>query len=123
MQWVAAVLLTAGIGVVARYVGRLWTWIAAVTVIGMVIGTIPLFGVLGFELSFAMTIVAAIMGLDVGSAIAREYQRVPAEGLAGARYAGRTLAFGALVGAAVPVAIMRKPCARYSVPSAALAAM
>ncbi|MGE0397515.1 MAG: hypothetical protein AB7T06_12405 [Kofleriaceae bacterium] len=109
VHWAAALVLTGGIAVVARYLGRLWTWILAVTVIGFAIGAVPLFNVVGFELAFAMTIPAAIMGLDVGSAIAREYQRVPAEGLAGARYAGRTLARGALVGAAVPVAIMLIP--------------
>ncbi len=109
VQWAAALVLTGGIGVVARFLGRLWTWVLVLTVVGCVIGVIPLFGVLGYELAFAMTIPAAIMGLDVGSAIAREYQRVPAEGLAGANYAGRTLAFGALVGAVVPVALMLIP--------------
>ena len=109
VQWAAALVLTGGVAVVARYLGRLWTWILAVTVIGLGIGAVPLFGVLGFELAFSMTIVAAILGLDVGSAIAWEFQRVPAEGLAGARYAGRTLARGALVGAAVPVGIMLIP--------------
>ncbi|MFN0252613.1 MAG: hypothetical protein ACKV2T_37400 [Kofleriaceae bacterium] len=108
-QWAAALVLTGGVGVVARYLGRLWTWTLVITILGLGIGRVPLFGVLGYELAFAMTIPAAILGLDVGSAIAREYQRVPAEGLAGARYAGRTLAFGALVGAAMSVAIMLIP--------------
>lgn len=108
-RWAAAIVLTGGVGVVARYLGRLWTWVLAVTVIGVGIGVVPLFGVLGYELAVAMTIVAALLGLDVGSAIAREYQRVPAAGLAGARWAGRTLALGVLASAGVAVAIMLVP--------------
>lgn len=85
---------------------RLWIWIGLATVLGVGLGWVPLFGVLGFELATAAALFAAVMGLDVGSALARELQRMPVIGVARAEYAGRTMvrSTAAAVGLAVAVA-------------------
>src|SRR6185503_12556972 len=70
---------------------RLWTWTGLAVVMGVGLGWVPLFGVLGFELATAVALFAAVMGLDVGSALARELQRMPVVGVARAEYAGRTM--------------------------------
>ncbi len=51
---------------------RLRVWGALAVVLGVGLGWVPLFGVLGFELATAVALFAAVMGLDVGSALARE---------------------------------------------------
>src|SRR3954447_22630853 len=56
---------------------RLRAWGALAVVLGVGLGWVPLFGVLGFELATATALFAAIMGLDVGSALARVTQRRP----------------------------------------------
>lgn len=89
--------------------GRLWTWIGLTVIFGFVVGAFPLFGVLGFELATASALFAAILGLDLGAALAREMQRTPAPGVERAAYPGRSLAGSTLVAAALPAAIMLIP--------------
>jgi hypothetical protein len=59
---------------------RLRIWAALAMALGVGLGWVPLFGVLGFELATAAALFAAAMGLDVGSAFARELQRRPPAG-------------------------------------------
>ncbi|HEY6179760.1 MAG TPA: hypothetical protein VIX73_35140, partial [Kofleriaceae bacterium] len=54
---------------------RLRVWATLAVVLGVGLGWVPLFGVLGFEFATAAALFAAVMGLDVGSAFAREAQR------------------------------------------------
>jgi hypothetical protein len=110
-RYVVAGVLGVGVAAFAKRFGRLWTWILIATAIGFALGLLPLFGVLGYELAEAMTIIAAIMALDVGSAIARELQRTAPErsDMDRAGYAGRSTLRGAIVAAAVPVAIISIP--------------
>jgi hypothetical protein len=71
-------LVLAGAGVVvfaALMLGRLWSWVAVAVGLGVGLGTVPLLGVLGFELAVVTSVVAAIMGADVGAALARQMQR------------------------------------------------
>jgi hypothetical protein len=70
---------------------RWWIWIGLAVGLGVALGRVPLFGVLGFELATAAALFAAVMGLDLGSALARERQRAPAAGVERAAYAGRTM--------------------------------
>ncbi|HEX7842637.1 MAG TPA: hypothetical protein VF469_34425, partial [Kofleriaceae bacterium] len=80
---------------------RIWAVLAAVLGIGL--GWVPLFGALGFELALAAALLAAVMGLDVGSALARELQRIP--GGVERTYAGRTMAAATVAAAGVAVAV------------------
>jgi hypothetical protein len=91
------------------WVGRLWAWIGLTVVFGVVVGAFPLFGVLGFELATASALFAAILGLDLGGALAREMQRMPAPGVERAAYPGRSLSGSTLVAALLPAAIMVIP--------------
>lgn len=94
---------------VAKLVGRLWTWIAFIVAVGLGLGALPLFGVLGYELAVAMALVAAVLGLDVGAALARELQRLPAPGLTRAAYAGATLGRAAVGAAGVTAGLVAIP--------------
>lgn len=100
-----------GFGVIATFtlVGRMWGWIALAVGLGFGLGAIPLFGVLGLELSLAVALFASLMSADVGAALARTLSRMPATGLARAKYPGRTLAGGAIASAAIAVAITLVP--------------
>src|SRR3954463_7591180 len=82
---------------------RLWIWIALAVALGVGLGWVPLFGVLGFELATAAALFAAVMGLDVGSAFARELQRMPAIGVERAAYAGATMVRSTLAAVAIAV--------------------
>lgn len=77
-RWIATFAVTLSLGVIARRLGRVWTWVLLATLLGLGLGWVPLFGVLGFELALATAVFAAVMGLDVGSAFARTLQRLPA---------------------------------------------
>jgi hypothetical protein len=88
---------------------RLWIWIALAAVMGIGLGWVPLFGVLGFELATAAALFAAAMGLDVGSALARELQRMPVVGVERAEYAGRTMARSTVAAAGLAVAVAAIP--------------
>jgi hypothetical protein len=85
--------------------GRLWGWIAIASLFGIGLGFIPLFGVLGLELSVTTAVFATIMGADVGSALARALARMPPDGVKRSTYAGRTLARGAGSAALLAMAI------------------
>ena len=65
------------LAVIAKLVGRLWTWLGLTTVVGLGLGAVPLFGVLGFELAVAMRAVR-------GGARARSRERPRARAAADA---------------------------------------
>jgi hypothetical protein len=96
---------------------RLRIWAALAVALGVGLGWVPLFGVLGFELATAAALFAAVLGLDVGSALARELQREPAtaEADAGAdagnasAYAGRTMLRATLAASGLAVAMAAVP--------------
>ena len=76
---------------------RLRVWGALAVVLGVGLGWVPLFGVLGFELATAVALFAAVMGLDLGSALARERQRRGGDGeRAGGRMVRSTVAAAGL---------------------------
>jgi hypothetical protein len=101
--------LVAGIvfGATAAFiaVGRLWTWIALAIGLGAGLGVVPLFGVLGLELSLAVALFISLAGADLGCALAREMARSPAVGITRATYPLRTLFRGALAGAGLAVVV------------------
>src|SRR3954454_13482743 len=84
---------------------RTRVWVPLAVGLGVGLGWLPLFGVLGFELATAAALFAAIMGLDVGSARARVRQREPAR----AGYAGPTMIRASLAAAGTAVAIASVP--------------
>src|SRR3954468_25037769 len=85
---------------------RLRVWGALAVVLGIGLGWVPLFGVLGFELATAVALFTAVMGLDVGSALAREQQGQAAAG-DGETHAGRMVrSTAAAMGMAVAVAVV-----------------
>jgi len=84
---------------------RLLVWGTLAVVLGAGLGGLPLFGVLGFELATAVALFAAVMGLDLGSALARERQRGAASD--GESCAGRMVrSTAAAAGMAVAVAVV-----------------
>ncbi len=86
---------------------RLRVWGALAVVLGVGLGWVPLFGVLGFELATAVALFAAVMGLDLGSALARERQRQRPEAGDGESCAGRMArSTAAAAGMAVAVAVV-----------------
>ena len=98
----------------ARWRLRIWAVLAAGLGIGL--GGVPLFGVLGFELATAAALLAAVMGLDVGSALAREVQRLPESGPDGGpasvvhrTYAGRMMAASTAAAAGLAIAVAAIP--------------
>jgi hypothetical protein len=71
---------------------RLRIWVGVAVALGLGLGLLPLFGVLGYELALVMSVVAAIAGLDLGAAHARELQWIVAPAIARSVYPGRALA-------------------------------
>lgn len=110
---VLALAAAAGIAIVALMVGRLWSWIAVAIGLGIGLGLVPLLGVLGFELAVVTSVFAAIMGADVGAALAREMQRelVRAPRLERFDFPLRTLARGTAAAVGLAVAIVLIPAA------------
>ncbi|MGE0871652.1 MAG: tetratricopeptide repeat protein [Kofleriaceae bacterium] len=106
-QWALAIPTLAFI---PRLIGRLWTWIIVAAALGLMLGQLPLAGVLGLELALIAAVFGAVMGLDVGSAVARELQRSPAR-VATAEGPGHTMAAAAISAAALSIAIMIVPAA------------
>ena len=103
-----------GIGVVvfaALMLGRLWSWIGIAVGLGVGLGMVPLLGVLGFELAVITSVFAAIMGADVGAALARQMQHELAAGprLERFGYPLRTLARGAGTAIGLALAIVMIP--------------
>ena len=90
--------MTASFAALRRMRFRPWVWLGLMVILGVVVGQIPLFGVLGFELAVAAAVAAAICGLDLGAAHAREIARKPAPpagvwaGVAGSAAAATVLA-------------------------------
>jgi len=105
-QWVIAVPTLA---IIPRLIGRLWTWVLLAVVLGLVLGKVPLFGTLGFELALAAAVLVAPLSLDVGAALARQLQKLPASGVDRAEYPGRALARSTLAASALAVAIAAIP--------------
>ena len=105
----AALAAIVAVAILGKLLGRLNTWLVLTTVVGLVLGAFPLFGVLGYELAVGMALWSAVMGLDLGSALARELQRTPAPGVTRAAFAGPTLARSTLIAALLPVAITMIP--------------
>ena len=110
----ATLLAAAATGAVVTtclLVGRLWSWIAAATALGLGLGAVPLFDVLGFELALAAALFAAPMGLDLGAALARELQRIPPRGIERAAWPVRALARSTATAALVAVGVAAIPAA------------
>jgi hypothetical protein len=91
---------------------RLWVWLSvAVLLLGLGLGPVPLFNVLGYELAVLVSVFAAIAGLDLGAAFARELQWMQEQEPAIARsvYPGRALARTSVTAALLPVVVMLPP--------------
>ncbi|HTR49810.1 MAG TPA: hypothetical protein VMJ10_03820 [Kofleriaceae bacterium] len=89
---------------------RLWIWTGLAAVLGLVLGMVPLFDVLGYELALATAAFATIAGLDLGAAYARERQLTATGPIAlRARHAGRALAGSTLVAAGRAIAVAAIP--------------
>src|SRR5688572_10006548 len=72
---------------------RLWVWLSVSTVLlGLGLGPVPLFNVLGYELAVITSLFAAIGGLDLGAALARELQWMDEPEMVRSSYPGRALA-------------------------------
>ncbi len=91
--------------------GRLWGWTAVTALLGIGLGFVPLFGVLGYELALAAALVGAIMGADLGRAVARELQAEPAAGITRAQWPGRVLARSAAGTALLTAGVIAIPAA------------
>src|SRR5258707_734584 len=70
---------------------RLWIWLGAAVVLGVGLGFVPLFGVLGFELALFAAGFAALAGLDIGASRAREAQQGSAVSRADYKFVRGTL--------------------------------
>jgi hypothetical protein len=104
--------VVSGGGAVGRMLRRwrLWVWLSiSVLLLGFAMGLMPLFNVLGYELAFVVSAFAAVSGLDLGAALARELQWVEEPGLARAVYPGRALARSTLVAAGLAVVVVLPP--------------
>src|SRR5215475_1490304 len=82
---------------------RVRIWLALAVGLGVGLGWVPLFGVLGFELATAAALLAAVMGLDLGAAFARELARLP--GGVERTYAGRMMAASTVAASGLAVAV------------------
>ncbi len=80
---------------------RLRIWIAVAVALGCGLCFVPLFGVLGYELAVATSIVGTVMGLDLGAAYARALARLPAR----PETAGRAVARGTVAAVGLATAI------------------
>jgi tetratricopeptide (TPR) repeat protein len=101
-----------GRGAIGRMLGRprLWIWLSvSVLVLGIGLTWLPLFNVLGFELAISTSVFAAICGLDLGAAHARELQWMDEPALVRAVYPGRALARSTVMAALLAVAVVLPP--------------
>jgi hypothetical protein len=87
---------------------RLWIWCAISAVLALVLGMVPLFGVLGFELALWTALLGSIAGLDLGAALARELH-APASVAEQSRHAGRTLCVTTLAAGGMAIAVVLVP--------------
>ncbi len=91
---------------------RLRIWVGVAVALGLGLGLLPLFGVLGFELAVVVSVVAAIAGLDLGAAYARErmwVDNLDVPALARAGSSGRVLARTSLQASLLAVAVVAIP--------------
>lgn len=98
-----------GLAAIGRMRRRVMIWAIAAVALGLGVGLVPLFGVLGFELALALAVFGSVCALDLGAAFARALQQMPAPGLVRATYPGRTVARLAPVAAAVPIGVLLLP--------------
>jgi hypothetical protein len=98
-----------GLAAIARMRRRPIIWGVLAGVLGLVLGVVPLFGVLGYELALALAGFAAVCSLDLGAALARSLQEMPAPGITRATYPGRAVAGTAVCAAALPIAVIAIP--------------
>ena len=94
-------------GLLARW--RLRIWITCAIALGVGLGFVPLFGVLGFELAIVGAVFGSVAGLDLGAALAREMMWTEAPAIERANYPGRALARGAAQAAGVAVGVTLIP--------------
>ncbi|HEY5946570.1 MAG TPA: hypothetical protein VIV40_13805, partial [Kofleriaceae bacterium] len=89
---------------------RLWIWLTvAVLVLGVAIGFVPLFNVLGYELAIVTSLFGAISGLDLGAALAREMQWMQEPALVRAVYPGRAIARSSVMAVGLAVGVVLPP--------------
>jgi hypothetical protein len=89
---------------------RLWVWLGvSVLVLGIGLTWLPLFNVLGFELAITASLFAAISGLDLGAAYARELQWMDEPALVRSMYPGRALARSTVMAALVAIGVVLPP--------------
>src|SRR5690242_8350116 len=98
-----------GLAAIARMRRRPIIWGVLAGALGLALGLVPLFGVLGYELALALAGFAAVCSLDLGAALARSLQEMPAPGITRAAYPGRTVAGTAVCAAALPIAVIAIP--------------
>jgi hypothetical protein len=92
-----------------RAVARGWrfrVWLAITTVGGIGLATLPLFGVLGYELALAVAVLGSLAGLDLGAAVGRAARRAPAASTGSGPRAALRLVFS---GAALALIIVVPP--------------
>jgi len=98
-----------GLAAIGRMRRRVLIWIALAAVLGLGLGLVPLFGVLGFELSLALALFVSFCALDLGAKLARTLQQMPAPGITRAIYPRRALVQTLPWAAALPVAVIAVP--------------
>lgn len=98
-----------GLAAIGRMRRRVLIWVALAALLGLGLGLVPLFGVLGFESSLALAVFAAVCSLDLGAAFARTLQQMPAPGITRAIYPRRALAGTLPWAAGLPVAVITVP--------------
>jgi len=89
---------------------RLWVWLSvAALLLGVAISWVPLFNVLGYELAIVVAGFAAISGLDLGAAMARELQWMDEPAMVRSVYPGRALARTTFAAAMLAVGVALPP--------------
>ena len=88
---------------------RTRVWVTLAVGLGIGLGRMPLFGVLGFELATVAALFAAVMGLDLGSAHARARSTSASAGVDRAAYASRTMLRATATAAGQAVAVIAIP--------------
>ncbi|HSD89174.1 MAG TPA: hypothetical protein VLB44_16715 [Kofleriaceae bacterium] len=94
-------------GLLARW--RLRIWILCAAAIGLLLGLVPLFGVLGYELALVGAVFGSLAGLDLGAAHARELQWTDAPGMERASYPGRVLVRSTCAASGIAMAVTLVP--------------
>ncbi|HSN28860.1 MAG TPA: hypothetical protein VLT45_21380 [Kofleriaceae bacterium] len=100
-----------GLAAIGRMRRRVLIWAIVAAALGLGLGLVPLFGVLGFESALALAVLGSFCALDLGAAFARALQEMPAPGLVRATYPGRAVARLAPIAAALPAGVLLVPIA------------